>query len=240
MFLINLLADVIFNQPFNLKIMKKIIVLSLLFASLFAQELCSQSLYFGLKGGLNFANMLEQSDAVTFSEEYKYLQGYNIGLLVETDMSDGIIGESGIYLITKGFRLEGGDDINGASGTFSTLWVDIPFKVKTKKAVGQIEFFASGGVSGGLGLSGKMEMDLTLNGNTTSLSEDIKWGDDPDEDDLVRIDYGAIGSIGAEFKSIIIEASYYYGLANLSSYTDDGYVISSRYFAISLGYKFGL
>lgn len=220
--------------------MKKIIILSLLFLSLFAQELFSQSLYIGLKGGPSFSKFLEQSDAVTFSENYKSLPGYSIGLHVESSTINGVIGESGIYLNTKGFKLEGGDEENGVSGTFSSLWIDIPFKAKTKRAVGPIEFFASGGVVGGFGLSGKMDMDLTINGNTTSNSEDIKWGNDPDEDDLVRIDYGAIGSVGAEFKSIIIEASYYYGLANLSPYTDDGYVISSRYFAISLGYKFGL
>ena len=85
-----------------------------------------------------------------------------------------------------------------------------------------------------------MDMDITIQGNTTNTTEDIMWGNDPEEDDLIRFDYGAVGSAGMEFKSIILELSYYYGLANLSPYTDNEYIMSNRYFAVSLGYKFGL
>ena len=218
------------------------IVIFLFLASTITNNLSSQSLNIGFKGGVNFANMLEKSDDYNFSEDlnYKFTPGYNLGIMVEAVMDDGLIGESGIYLNTRGYRIDEGDDENGVKGTFTTLWIDVPFKAKAAKMVGPVNFFASGGVSGGIGLSGKMDIDYTILGNTTSNEEDVVWGDDPAEADLIRIDYGALGSVGLEFKSIILEASYYHGLANLSPDTDNGYIISSRYFSVSLGYKFGL
>ncbi len=218
--------------------MKKLIILSLvLFASSQLMQLKSQSI--GVKGGLNYANMLEQSDIGTFSENYKYLPGFNLGAFIEVPMSGEIIMESGLFLNTKGFRIDAGDDVTGVKGTFKTLWVDIPFKAKATKSFGPLTVFAAGGVSGGFGISGNEDMDITVFGNTTNYNNDILWGTDPDEDDMVRIDYGFIGSVGAEFKSVILELSYYHGIANLSSYTDDEYILSSRYLGISLGYKFG-
>ncbi len=52
---------------------------------------------------------------------------------------------------------------------------------------------------------------------------------------MIRIDYGFIGSVGVEFKSVILELSYYHGITNPPPDTDDEYVLSSRYLGISLG-----
>ncbi|MBS0010303.1 MAG: outer membrane beta-barrel protein, partial [Bacteroidales bacterium] len=175
---------------------KYFIILFLFLFTAVNHNLYSQALYIGLKGGLNFSNMLEQSDYATFSDIYKYIPGYNIGLLVETSMSNNPGGESGIYLNTRGYQFEGGNEINGVSGTFSTLWVEVPFKAKYAIMIGSFTFYASGGVSGSLGLTGTLDMDVTVGGVTTSTTEDIIWGNDPDEADMLRIDYGANGSIG--------------------------------------------
>ncbi len=221
--------------------MKKYVIVSFLFLFfVLNNNVYSQALSIGLKGGPNFSKMLEKSDYSTFSDVYKYLTGYNIGLMVSTSMNESVGGESGIYLNTRGFKLDEGDEENGVTGTYKTLWLEVPFKGTTSVELGPLTFFASAGASGSLGLSGTMDMDITIQGNTTTTTEDIEWGNDSEEDDLLRIDYGAIASVGVEFKSVILEASYYYGLANLSPYTEDEYIISNRYFAISLGYKFDL
>lgn len=203
-------------------------------------NLHSQVLNIGLKGGLNFSNMLEKSDLNTFSDIYKFNTGYNIGLVVSTPATSSVGGESGIYLNTRGYKIDQGNEVNGVVGTFNTLWIEIPFKATTSTQLGPLTLYASGGVSGSLGLSGTIDMDYTILGVTTPSTSDIVWGTDPDNADLVRIDYGAVASAGLEFRSFILEAGYYYGLANLSPYTEDGYIISSRYISISLGYLFGL
>ena len=219
---------------------KYFVVLFLLLSFALNNNLYSQALNIGLKGGINFSTMLEQNDNETFSDLYKYLAGYNIGLMVSTSTGTGVGGESGIYLNTRGFKIDEGDDQNGVTGSYKTLWLEVPFKATTAVDAGQFTFFVGAGVSGSFGLSGTMDMDITIQGNTTNTTEDIMWGNDPEEDDMIRFDYGAVGSAGMEFKSIILELSYYYGLANLSPYTEDEYIMSNRYFAVSLGYKFGL
>ena len=219
--------------------MKKHLTVTLLFVfTLTCYNLHSQALNIGLKGGLNFSTMLEESDYTTFSDVYNYSSGYNIGIMLSTPPVGGVGGESGLYLNTRGYRIDEGDDQNGVVGTYKTLWLEVPFKATTEAEVGPVTFFAAGGVSGSLGLSGSMDMDITVLGNTTNNTEDIVWGSDPEESDLIRIDYGAVASAGVEFMSFMLELGYYYGLANLSPYTDDNYVISSRYFTVLLGYKF--
>lgn len=219
---------------------KYLTVLCLFLISAFTHNLYSQALNIGVKVGPNFSNMVEKSDYSTFSDVYDYTSGINIGLLVESPVENGLGGESGIYLNTRGYQIDQGDDENGVVGTFKTLWLEVPFKATTEAVAGSLRFYASGGVSGSLGLSGTMDMEMTVLGNTSTTTDDIVWGDDPDEADLMRIDYGAIGSVGAELKSVFLEISYYHGLANLSPYTQDNYIITSRYFSFSLGYKFGL
>lgn len=219
---------------------KYLSVLCLFLISAFTHSLYSQALNIGVKGGLNFSNMVEKSDYSTFSDVYDYTSGINIGLLLESPVENGLGGESGIYLNTRGYQIDQGDDENGVVGTFKTLWLEVPFKATTEAVAGPLRFYASGGVSGSLGLSGTMDMEMTVLGNTSTTTDDIVWGDDPDEADLMRIDYGAIGSVGAELKSVFLEISYYHGLANLSPYTQDNYIITSRYFSFCLGYKFGL
>ena len=219
---------------------KSALVLCLFLFSVLNNSLNAQLLRVGMKGGLNFSNMLEASDFNTFSDVYKYSTGYNIGLAVSTPATSVVGGESGIYLNTRGYKINSGDDVNGVVGSVNTLWLEIPFKATKSMELGPLTLFASGGVSGSLGLSGTMDLDVTVLGLTTSSEDDIVWGTDPDDADLVRIDYGAVASAGLEFKSFVLELGYYYGLANISPYIEDGYVISSRYFSISLGYLFGL
>jgi len=201
-------------------------------------NLHSQALEIGFKGGLNFSNMLEESDFSTFSDVYNYTTGYNIGIMLSTAPVGGVGGESGLYLNTRGFDIEEGDDQNGVVGTYKTLWLEVPFKATTEAELGPLTFFAGAGVSGSLGLSGSSDMDFTVLGVTTNTTEDIVWGSDPEESDLIRIDYGAVASAGVEFMSFMLELGYYHGLANLSPYTEDNYVISSRYITVLLGYKF--
>ena len=221
--------------------MKKSVLLLFLFLfSVLNNSLNAQLLRVGLKGGLNFSTMLEASDLNTFSDVYKYNTGYNIGLVVSTPATIAVGGESGIYLNTRGYKIDSGDDVNGVVGSVNTLWLEIPFKATKSIEFGPLTLFASAGVSGSLGLSGTMNLDVTVLGVTTPSEEDIVWGTNPDDADLVRIDYGAVASAGLEFKSFVIDLGYYYGLANISPYTEDGYIISSRYFSISLGYLFGL
>lgn len=218
---------------------KHLFIILILIVSTSSAALFSQSLSIGIKGGLNLSNMLEESDYDVWSEDYQYTPGYNAGIWVEVPVSLDLVFEGGLSLDTRGFKFESEGTLGSAKVNFNTLYASVPLKVKTIRMAGPIELFASAGVSAGYGLSGNIDTEVTINNVTSTESNEIIWGNDSEDSDLKRLDYGAIGSVGAGFKGIIIELSYYYGLANISAYTDDSYVINNRTFSVSLGYKIG-
>lgn len=118
-------------------------------------------------------------------------------------------------------------------------YLDIPLTAKAIFDVGGSKIYGTFGPYIGMGLSGKIKSEYTGNYETETDEEDINFGSDKDEDDLKRLDYGLTAGVGIELKSIQIGINYNLGLANISSYTDDGNKISNRVLGISVGYKFG-
>lgn len=83
---------------------------------------------------------------------------------------------------------------------------------------------------------------LYLAGNTKagSVSEDIKFGDDPKEDDMKSFDLGGSANVGYEFSSgLFLRAYYNFGFANLAPGGDKDYSERSRSLGISVGYFLG-
>ena len=83
---------------------------------------------------------------------------------------------------------------------------------------------------------------LYLAGNTKSgsVSEDIKFGDDPDKDDMKSFDMGGSVNAGYEFSSgLFLRAYYNLGFANLAPGGDKDYSSKSNSFGISVGYFLG-
>lgn len=218
---------------------KSLLIVAVIIISGCSTVLFSQTLSFGVKGGLNLSNMLEESDYDLWSEDYSYAPGYNAGIWVEVPVSLDLVFEGGISLDTRGYKFESEGTLGSAKVNFNTLYASVPLKVKTIRMAGPVELFAAAGVSAGYGLSGTIDLEMVINNVETSETNDICWGNDPEDCDLKRLDYGALGSVGVGFKGIQLEIAYYHGLANISAYTDDGYVINNRAFSVSLGYKIG-
>ncbi len=197
---------------------------------------------FGVKAGLNLADMLMKDDDETYSEDFKMNPGFHLGLTAEFPLTDMVSFEPGLLLSTKGFKMSGEETFMGETfkyeGKMNLFYLDIPL---TAKAYFDIEGTRIYGVFGpylGMGLSGKSKSEVTYNGEKETEEEDIKWGSDED-DDLKRLDFGLSVGAGFEIKSIQIGLSYNLGLANISTYTDEGFKINNRVLGISIGYKFG-
>ena len=69
-------------------------------------------------------------------------------------------------------------------------------------------------------------------------TEDVEIGS-ADTDNIKPFDFGLQAGAGIEFNSFQVGVSYGLGLANISSYTDNGSKISNRVLGISLGYRLG-
>lgn len=198
---------------------------------------------FGIKAGLNLANVLAEDDEDSYSDDFEMNPGFHAGATAEFPIAGILSFETGLLLSTKGFRLSEEEDLFGE--TFKTvykmnlLYLDIPLTAKASFDLGGAKIYGAFGPYIGAGLSGKTKSEVTYMGETEKEEEDIEWGNDAENDDLKRLDFGLSMGAGIEIKAVQIGFSYGLGLANISAETEDGLKINNRVLGISLGYKFG-
>ena len=197
----------------------------------------------GVKAGLNLSNMLMKDDDDTYSDDYKMLPGFHVGVIAEIPFNDMISFEPGLLLSTKGFKYEYNETLFGfdvkEKAKMNLYYIDIPLNFKASFEVGDANIYGAIGPYIGYGISGKIKAEATVMGETETETEDINWGSDEEKDDLKPLDLGLTVGAGLEYNSFLFGISYGYGLANISPYTDDGSKISNRVLGISVGYMIG-
>ncbi|MFO7868337.1 MAG: porin family protein [Bacteroidales bacterium] len=213
--------------------MKNVIkVLLVVSITLFAYQSHAQSVSF--KGGVTLANMYDEDDNGTRSDDYDMNAGFHVGALFAVPISDIVSIEPGIVFTTKGMKTETtilGSDIEMNANLY---YVDVPITIRTTFPVSNnVSLYANAGPYVGVGISGN-----TLWSNDAGDEEtDIEWGSDENEDDMKRLDAGITVGAGLEINSILLGASYDYGLANISAYQGSGTLMQNRVLKISVGYK---
>lgn len=221
----------------NLMKITIVVLVTMLLTDVYAQKV-------GVKAGLNLANMLTKDDEETYSDDYDMKPGFHIGATLEFPLSDMISFEPGLMLSTKGFKMS----IEGSEMGISyeneikvnLVYLDIPLNLKAGLDVGGAKVYGLVGPYVGIGMTGKMKGEVTVGGETVEDEDDIEWGSDEEKSDLKRLDFGLTVGAGVEVSSFEVGLSYGLGLANISPYTEDGYKVANRVFAISVGYKFEL
>lgn len=215
-------------------------VILLLFLALSTTSLAQ---IFGVKAGMNLSNLSVKDEYDSYSDNFKMKPGFHIGPTIEFQINETFTFESGLLLSTKGTKMSDKEKYQDNTYEFSSkanlYYLDIPITAKAVTDVGSSRIFATFGPYIGVGLSGKMKSEYTQNGKTGTDESDINFGPDEEEDDLKRLDYGLIAGAGIEFNAIQVGITYSLGLANISTYTDDGDKVKSRVLGISLAYKFG-
>jgi len=188
---------------------------------------------FGIKAGLNLANVHSTINGDVVSENYKSNTGFNLGLTAEYPITKLISFETGLMLSTKGFSIKEDGFLADYSATTSLYYLDIPLTAKAAYKIGGIKVFANIGPYVGVGLLGKINSDGNVLGISGSEESEVEWGE---EGDLKRLDYGLTFGAGVEFGKFSVGASYELGLADISTNSYD--VTNNRVTSISLGYKF--
>ncbi len=213
---------------------KKLIILAAL--AFFAAPSFSQT--FGLKAGLNLSNMLDKDNDETYSKDYKMKPGFQIGPTAEFKINEKFSFQTGILFSSKGFKMNYKDDLYEIKQKVNLYYLDIPLNFKGTFKVGSTKIFATAGPYIGLGISGNMKYEGTIDGEIESDSEPVNWGSDKENDDLKRLDFGLSAGAGLDFGSFMVGLSYNLGLANISTITSNGNKAYNRVFGLSFGYKF--
>jgi len=218
----------------------KITLLSCLCLSILTQ---ASSQIFGIKAGLNLSNMLAKDDDENYAEHSKMNIGFHGGVVVEFPISELLSIEPGVLIASKGLKMVEEEEYQGDTYKFTNqmnlYYVDIPINLKIGYDLGSAKIFGLVGPYIGIGLSGKTKMIYEGGGESDTDTEDVEWGTDPDNHDLKRPDYGVTFGAGALFGPIEVSISYGLGLANISSYTDNGATLKNRVLGVSLAYRIG-
>ncbi|MCB0576564.1 MAG: PorT family protein [Saprospiraceae bacterium] len=161
----------------------------------------SAQVRFGVKAGLNLANM-SYSNFGELEPETSMLPTFMVGGQAEFDFSENLGLGVGLQLNGKGAKTT----TEFLSETFETksnpMYLQVPIMLQYRN----MGFFAAVGPYVGFGLFGKAKTD-------GAEDEDLSFGNSED-DDLAPLDYGAGVEVGYEFGSLRATASYNLGLAN--------------------------
>ena len=199
---------------------------------------------FGVKAGLNLANMTIKSDLATSDTKMK--MGIHLGGVGEYALSDVFSVEAGLLFSTKGakFTFDGEDGSGNVIKITETLglnYLEIPINAIYKKELSGLKIFGFAGPYLGYALSGKSKSD-----EAGSKDYTIKFGskkatatDPTSGDDMKGLDFGLNIGAGVDIKGITISLQYGLGLSNLAVYTDGGNTEKNKVIGISVGYKFG-
>lgn len=191
---------------------------------------------FGAKAGLNLSTLVVKDNSDTYSDNFKMKPGFHLGATAEFPINETFAFETGLLLSTKGTKEDYSESGYDYSSVVNLYYVDIPLTAKAYYKIGSVNIFGLLGPYIGIGLSGKTKYQET---GSDDYTETVNWGNDSENDDLKRLDFGLTFGAGVVISSFKVGLSYNLGLKNISADTGDGFKINNRILGISLGYKFG-
>ena len=190
----------------------------------------AQNTRFGFTAGTSISNYNFKYAGTNISGDPK--TGFTVGLLVDIPTSTNFSIQPALNFVQKGTQSEEmGEKL---STSINCLEIPVNFLYKTAGKAGS--FFVGAGPFVAFNISGKSKYD---DGNTV-VEEDIKFGNDTDNDDMKIVDEGISFLAGYEFSNgLFLSAGSNLGLKNMSLYSDDDESIKSKYFSIKIGYILG-
>lgn len=208
----------------------------LLIAIVCFTTLNSSAQTFGIRGGLNMANLwLEDWDSDDVDKKMNI--GYHVGVTVDIPLSDALSMESGLLLATKGVRITETDGGDKYIMSINNNYLDVPIMFKYSLGVNEtMKFFGELGPYVGIALSGKEKYKTVIDGDTSTETYELDFGNDEENDDLKRLDYGLTFGGGLDVGIVQVGLYYDLGMANLSFYEGDG--AKNRVLRLSVLYSF--
>lgn len=217
--------------------MKKITLSILAFGAFMlsaqAQETKSESkeIRFGVKAGLNLANL-------TNDEDGKVRPSFHIGAVAEFAIGDKFSIQPELLYSRQGSKasvshtIEDGDVVMkfDADGTLKLDYINIPVLAKYKI---NDSFSILGGLQVGFLVQAEVEVDVQAYGVNVNTKQDFK-------SEVNSVDFGLNIGVGYELPvGVFFEARHNFGITNVNKETGKDIVNSQNsVFQLSVGYKF--
>ena len=193
----------------------------------------SSGIRYGIKAGINFANISLSGSAVEDEDKdhLKSWTSFQIGGLVDIPVGTSFSIQPGLTLTGKGNKTEYEDSGDEFKLRANILYLEIPVNAVIKFG----GLYLGAGPYASLALSGKNKGEMTIAGVTEKVDDDIEFGNSDDE--LRRTDFGVNVLGGYQLSNgLNFGANYGLGLNNLTD--DDEYKAKNRVFSVTVGFRF--
>lgn len=197
-------------------------------SSFFSTEKVETGVQFGIRAGVNFANVTAKDGDYSYSPDSR--TAFHVGVIADIPLMQSLYIQTGLMFQSKGFKIEEGDYFEE---TGSPMYLEIPLLASYRydfsdAAQLQINF----GPYFAYGIGGKCKYEE----KSYSDEEDF-FGDDEDQAGFKHFDCGLQVGAGVTFsRHYYIGFAYQFGLTNISYESDAS--IKNKNWMISLGYNF--
>lgn len=185
----------------------------------------SKTAQFGMKGGLNLANLKSDSDT-------NIKAGVHAGFFVEIKLDDKFSIQPELLFSMQGAKSEYPFELDGTvydvEETVKLAYLNVPVMAKFYATR---EFSILAGPQAGFLVGAKDKVKVTYQGESNTQTVDAK-------DYVQSVDFGLNFGIGYDFSDKVgVEARYNLGLSNIFKVEEDGEG-NNRVIQFSLSYKF--
>jgi Outer membrane protein beta-barrel domain len=190
----------------------------------------SAQMRFGVKGGLNLAN-ISISPSQT-GVEPKSIISFHAGIVLDAPLSESISIQPNLLFSQKGYKASFAISTTSIEGKATINYLEIPINV-VYHATEALSIGA--GPYLGYALSGTSTTTTTTNGQSKTDTKDADF-----DKDIKRLDFGLNVTAGYEvIEGLIVSANYSLGLANINADTSTTSTIKNGVIGFSVTKLFG-
>jgi hypothetical protein len=193
---------------------------------------------FGLRAGLNLANVTGKDITGDKIDGNKLKAGFNIGVNAEMAVAPGFYLQPGVLFTTKGTTVDNG---SSSDSKINLSYIEVPVNFIYKPALGPGKLLLGAGPYAAFGVGGKVKVgsndsDIKFKNEVTSTEYGANYY-------VKRLDVGGNLLVGYELaKKISFQLNAQLGMSKInpkiSDYSADKQSLKNTGFGVSVGYRF--
>jgi len=194
----------------------------------------SQDIRFGIQAGTAIASQKAKQSGISITSDGKV--GFTVGVTSDISIAESFTFQPSLNFTQKCSKFNVSDGSESMESSQTLNYIELPLNFLYHAPAGKGKFFAGLGPVVNYGISGKAKVKM----GGESMSEDINFGSNEDEDDYKPFEFSGNILAGYEFSNgVFVAANYNAGLSNIAVGGDSDNSLKNRYFGVKLGFKFG-
>lgn len=191
---------------------------------------------FGVRAGINFANMtLNDDNGNPYDGSYSSIKGFSFGANYDLSLNEKMFIEVGLNYSQKGIVFKEVDSGEILTTKLKLNYLEVPVVFKYSHEINSIRIYGKLGPYIGYGLSGKETQDWSDSNDFDGEDTNI-FGDDLTKNIFKPLEIGLKLGAGVVFKKFEFGFDYGFTLNNFA--LQEKYEAKNKVFRLTVGYRF--